>query len=169
MAVLTVTYSANTAIALDLSSLAPSASLLAGWQSAQVDNTATMYRDALVSVKAIIAGATTPVVGQMIQVYAWGADTSLATTGVDTLGATSSAKTLSHASVLQSLRPAAAPSVTVATANLSYFVQPFSIAQLFGGNLPKFWGLFVAHNHAGALAAAQSGLFAFTGITDTAT
>ena len=35
--------------------------------------------------------------------------------------------------------------------------------------MPKFWGLFLAHNHTGALAATQSGLFSFNGITYTNT
>jgi hypothetical protein len=71
--------------------------------------------------------------------------------------------------VLNSLRLAAAPAVTVATAGLVYYIQPFSVAQLFGGIMPKFWGLFLSHNHAGALAAAQSGLFSFNGVTYTNT
>ena len=69
--------------------------------------------------------------------------------------------------MLNSLRFAGAAAVTVATAGLVYYFQPFSIAQLFGGILPKFWGLYVAHNHTGALAAAQSALFSYNGITYT--
>jgi hypothetical protein len=72
-------------------------------------------------------------------------------------------------SVLNSLRLAAAPTVTVATAALVYYIQPFSVASLFGGVMPKFWGLFVAHNHTGALGASNSGLFSFNGITYTNT
>ena len=108
-------------------------------------------------------------VGQLIALYVWGADTSLATTAIDTLVGTDATRTLAHASVLNSLRFAGAPSVTVATAALSYYIQPFSVAALFGGVMPKFWGLFVAHNHAGSLAAAQTGKFSFNGVTFTST
>ena len=45
-----------------------------------------------------------------------------------------------------------------------YYIQPFSVASLFGGVMPKFWGLFLAHNHTGALAASQSALFSYNGI-----
>ena len=168
--VLTQTLSANTAIAIDLSSLGTSSSFVAGRESAQVDNTSTNYVDAIVNVKGIAGHASTaPVVGQLIALYVWGADTSLATTAIDTLAGTDAARTLGHVSVLNSLRFAGAPSVTVATAALSYYIQPFSVAALFGGVMPKFWGLYVAHNHAGALAAAQTGKCSFNGVTFTST
>jgi hypothetical protein len=167
---LTQTYSANTAITFDLSSLGASSTFVAGRESTQVDNTSNNYVDALVNVKGITGHASTaPTVGQLIALYAWGADTSLGSTGIDVLDGTDSAETLSHVSVLNSLRFVAAPAVTVNTAGLVYFIQPFSIAQLFGGIMPKFWGLFLAHNHTGALAASQTGLFSYNGITYTNT
>jgi hypothetical protein len=168
--VLTQTYSANTAITFDLSSLGTSSTFVAGQESSQIDNTTTQYVDAIVNVKGITGHASTaPTVGQMIQLYVWGADTSLATTAIDVLDGTGSAETLGHVSVLNSLRFVAAPTVTVATAALLYYIQPFSVAQLFGGVMPKFWGLFVAHNHTGALGASNNTLFSFNGITYTNT
>ena len=164
-----INYGAVTAMTMDISSLATSATFLAGYESAQVDNTTTRWDDFLVTVDGITGGATVPVVGQQIQIYVWGSDVSLATTAIDTLDGTASAVTLGHDSVRQSLRLVAAPVVTVATASLKYYAQPFSVAQFFGGNCPTFWGLYLAHNHAGALAAAQSGLFSYQGIKYTAT
>ena len=35
--------------------------------------------------------------------------------------------------------------------------------------LPKFWGLFLSHNHTGALAASQSALFSYAGVSPTNT
>ena len=168
--IVTQTYSANTAITFDISSLATNSTFVQGRESTQIDNTSTMYVDALVNVKGITGHASTaPTIGQYIGLWVWGADTSLATTAIDTLDGTDSAETLSHVAVLNSLRLAAAPAVTVATAALVYYIMPFSVAQLFGGIMPKFWGLYLAHNHTGALAAAQSGLFSFNGITYTNT
>ena len=165
MTTTTINYSSNTAITFDISSLGTSSTFVAGRESNEIDNTANKYLDALVNVKGIVGHASTaPTVGQMILLYCWGADTSLATTGIDTLDGGDSAETLSHVSLLNSLRLAGAATVTVATANLTYYIQPFSVAALFGGVMPKFWGLFLAHNHTGALAASQSGLFAYTGI-----
>lgn len=165
-----INYGAVTALTMDISSLATSTTFLAGYESVEVDNTTTRWDDFIVNVDGILGHASTaPVVGQQIQLYAWGNDTTIATVTIDTLDGTSSAETLAHDSVRQSLRFVAAPTVTVATAALKYYIQPFSIAQLFGGNMPTFWGLFLAHNHAGALAAAQSGLFSYQGIKYTAT
>lgn len=170
MTVLTQTLSANTAITFDISSLGTSSTFVAGRESNEVDNTSTNYIDAIVNVDGITGHASTaPTVGQIIALYVWGSDTSLATTPIDVLDGTDSAETLGHVSVLNSLRFAAAPAVTVATAALKYYVQPFSVASLFGGVMPKYWGLFLAHNHTGALAAAQSGLFSFNGVTYTST
>jgi hypothetical protein len=170
MSVLTQTLSSNTAITFDLSSLATSTSFLGGRESTQIDNTSTNYADAIVNVKGITGHASTaPTVGQYIGIWVWGADTSLATTGIDTLDGTDSAETLSHAAILNSLRFAGAPTVTAATAALVYYNMPFSVAALFGGVMPKFWGLYVSHNHTGALGASNSGLFSFSGVTYTVT
>lgn len=170
MAVLTQTLSSNTAITFDLSSLGTSSTFVAGRESTEIDNTSTNYVDCIVNVDGITGHASTaPTVGQYIGLWVWGSDTSLATTPIDVLDGTDSAETLGHVSVLNSLRFAAAPTVTVATAALKYWIMPFSVAALFGGVMPKFWGLYVAHNHTGALGASNSGLFSFNGITYTST
>jgi hypothetical protein len=134
-----------------------------------VDNTSTNYLDAIVNVDTITGGATAPTIGQSINLYAWGADTSLATQAIDVLDGTDSAETLTNLSILNSLRPAGSAVVTAATGSLLYYIPPFSVAALFGGVLPKFWGLFLSHNHTGSLAAAQSTLFSFNGVTLTST
>lgn len=155
---------------MDISSLATSSTFLGGFESGEVDNTTTRWDDFIVNIDGILGHATTaPVIGQQIQIFIWGSKVSLASTPIDVLDGTASVETLGHDSVRQSLRLVAAPTVTAATAALKYYAQPFSVAQFFGGNQPTFWGLFLAHNHAGALAAAQSGLFSYQGIKYTAT
>lgn len=168
--VLTLPQGTDTAITFDISSLGSSASFLAGRESSQIDNSSNAFADVMVYVKPILGHASTaPTVGQMIQLYVWGSKESLATTAIDVLDGTDSAETLSHASILQSLRLAGAPAVTVATAGLAYIIQPFCVAPLFGGVMPKFWGLFLSHNHTGALAASQSALFSYAGVSPTNT
>lgn len=169
-AILTIPQTADTAITFDISSLGTSSTFVAGRESTQIDNTSNAYADVMVYVKPILGHASTaPTVGQMIQLYVWGSKESLATTAIDVLDGTDSAETLGHASILQSLKFVAAPAVTVATAGLSYIIQPFCVAPFFGGVMPKFWGLFLAHNHTGALAAAQSALFSYAGVNPTNT
>jgi len=167
---MSTTYSSNIAITFDISSLATSASFLGGRECTQIDNTTNRYDDAIVNVDGITGHASTaPTIGQSVNLYLWGADTSLATVAIDVLDGTDSAETLGHASVLQSLRFVDSATVTVATAGLVYYFMPFSVAPYFGGWLPKFWGLFLSHNHTGALAASQSTLFSYNGVTNTAT
>jgi hypothetical protein len=162
-------YSSNTAITFDISSLATSSTFVAGRECTEIDNTSNKYLDAIVTSDGINGHASTaPTVGQMIRLYAWGSDTSLATKPIDVLDGTDSAETLGHVSVLNSLKLAGVADVTVATANLKFWIQPFSVATVLGLRcLPKFWGLFLAHNHTGALAGSQSSLFSYVGIKHT--
>ena len=146
MATSTVNYSSNTAITMDLSALASSATFVAGRESSQVDNTTNKYVDVLVS--GSVSVGTTPTANTSILVYVYGADTSLATTAIDVLDGTDSAETLTNVGILTALRLGAAINVPAATTDVQYFVLPFSVAALFGGVVPKFWGLFVAHNTA---------------------
>ncbi len=164
MATSTINYGSDTAITFDVSSLGTSSTFLAGRESTQIDNTTNKFVDAIVTCDGILGHASTaPTVGQQIQLYLWGSDVSLATTPIDVLDGTDSAETLAHDSVRQSLRLVAAPTVTVATAGLKYYILPFSVASYFD-QMPKFWGLFLAHNHTGALAATQSGIWSYYGI-----
>jgi hypothetical protein len=164
MATTTVNYSANTAITLDLSSLGTSSTWVAGVESAEIDNTSNKYMDALVMADAIVGHASTaPTVGQMINIYVWGSDTAASSTNIDQIDGTASAETIT-ATALANLRLGASLPVVTASAALSYYCLPFSVAALFGGVMPKYWGLFVAHNHTGALGSSNNSKFRFVGI-----
>lgn len=144
MATSTVNYSANTAITMDLSALGSSATFVAGRESSQVDNTTNKFVDVLVS--GSVSVGTTPTANTSILIYVYGAETSLASVNLNTLDGTDSAVTLGNVGILNALRLGAAINVPVATTDVQYIVLPFSVAALFGGVVPKFWGLFVAHN-----------------------
>ena len=144
MATTTVNYAANASITMDLANLGTSATFVAGRESTQIDNTSNKYIDALVSGK--ISVGTTPTANTTIAVYVWGADTSLATTAIDVLDGTDSAETLTNVGILNALKLGAAIAVPANTSDVQYEVLPFSVASLFGGVMPKFWGLYVSHN-----------------------
>ena len=144
MATSTIVYSSNTAITMDLANLASSGTFVAGRESNQIDNTTNKYLDALVS--GTISVGTTPTANTTIAVYVWGADTSLATTALDVLDGTDSAETLTNTGILGNLRLLAALSVIATTSDVAYLLLPTSVAAQFGGVMPKFWGLYVAHN-----------------------
>ncbi|MDO9313389.1 MAG: hypothetical protein Q7T97_02450 [Burkholderiaceae bacterium] len=99
------------------------------------------------TVRGKVTVGTTPTANTQINVYVWGSDVSLATTAIDTLDGTDSAETLTNTGVLYSaLRLLAVITVTAATSDISYDFPPSSVAARFGGAMPKFWGLYVAHS-----------------------
>lgn len=146
MATSTINYSANTTITMDLANLGSSATFVAGRESSQIDNTSNKFVDALVS--GTVSVGTTPTANTVIGIYVYGADTSLATTAIDVLDGTDSAETLTNVGILAALKIGATIAVPANTSDVQYFVLPFSVAALFGGVMPKFWGLFVSHNTA---------------------
>jgi hypothetical protein len=160
----TIIYGGDTGITFDVSSLGTSSTFVAGRESTQVDNTSPKYDDVVITCDGVLGHASTaPTVGQYIGLWLWGSDVSLATTPIDTLDGVDSAETLGHVSVLNSLKFVAGPAVTVNTAGLKYYFQPFSVVNVLG-HMPKFWGLYLAHNHTGALAASQSSIWSYYGI-----
>jgi len=172
--VVTTTYSTagagGTTITMDLSALASSATFVAGRESNEVDNTSNKYMDALVQGRFQVG--TTPTLPCQLNVYVWGADTSLATTAIATvLDGADSNETVTTTDLGFTLALAQFCPILVNTSNIIYDLRPFSVAPFFGGVLPKFWGLFVAHNMAAALKtdANNTNSFRFNGITYTNT
>jgi hypothetical protein len=163
MSTVSESNSADTAITLDLSSLGSSATWVAGQESGEIDNTTNKYLDVMVYVDGITGHASTAnVVGDELRVYVWGSRVSLGSTAIGPLDGTHSAETLT-ATLTQSLKLAAAVQAVVTTAGLVFNILPFSVAGLFGGNMPKFWGIFVTHSFQGALAASNNSLFQYVG------
>ncbi len=165
MATTTVVYSSNTAITIDLSGLASSSSFLAGRESNEIDNTTNKYLDAIVRGSFIVG--TTPATTGGLKVFVWGSDTSLATTALDVLDGTDSAETFTATSLGATVMPASFTPVLVATSDTKYQVKSFSVARALGLSvLPKYWGIFVAHNMTAALKtdAGNTNAFSFNGI-----
>lgn len=144
MATSSINYASAAGITMDLANLASSATFVAGRESTQVDNTTNKYLDAIV--RGSVSVGTTPTANTSIQIWVYGAFVSLGTTAIDVLDGTDSAETLTNTGVLYTLRPGPIISVLATTSDIAYPVLPFSVAALFGGVLPPFWGLFVAHN-----------------------
>ena len=158
-----IVYSANTQITMNLSALGASSTFVAGRESSEIVNASV---DNLVRGKIIVG--TTPTLPCQLNVYVWGADTSLGTTPIDVLDGTDSAETLTNTTVLaNALILARAVPILVNTSDLSYDIAPFSVARLFDWVMPKFWGLFVAHNMTAALKtdAGNTNSFSYNGIT----
>jgi len=165
----TITYTASTTVftGTALDSLASSATLVAGWSSAVIDNTTNQFIDAMLAGR-FKANASAPTIGQ-IQV--WVGSLLDDTNYPDVFDGTSSAKTVTSADIRNSILKLGAIIATDATPSRIYEFAPISVAQLFGGIMPRKWWVWVTHSMATALNATGSsgGQCYYTGIkyTDT--
>jgi hypothetical protein len=151
VATATVVYGTTTAGTLTLTSLATSATLVAGRQSAVIDNTATLAIDYMVRLKTKLGATGTA--NTQIEVWAFGGMTSGDFPQDDSdaaLGATDAGKTLSPSKKAQMKLLHIQP-IGSDGANASYDILIGSLAQAFGGVVPEFWGIWVTHNTGGNL------------------
>jgi hypothetical protein len=137
------TYASSADFTITLASLATDSNLLAGRESTSVDNTSNKYVDYLVGGK--ITTGTSPTASKQIEVYAYGSwDDS--PTYPDVFDGTDSNETITSADIKQGAINLLAVLPTNNTSDRSYYLRATSIAQAFGGVVPKFFGLFVVHN-----------------------
>lgn len=143
----------STALTISLASLAAGSAgvFTAGRESTAVDNTSNNDLDHLLS--GVIRAGTSPTSSRYINVYVVAniSSSSGTPTYPDVITGTDSARTFTSANVMNGIVKLAASLVIDSTSNRDYFFGPVSIASLFGGSLPKFWGVFVAHDTAVAL------------------
>lgn len=141
----TPSYGTSSALTCTLASLASDPNLVAGRESLAVDNTSDLAMDALLG--GFITTGTTPTNLKQIEIWvigSWDGTTfSAGATGTDAnFSPTANEKVnMKLATILQ----------TDATSNHQYEFGPFSVAQLFGGLMPKKWSVYVVHNTAVAL------------------
>lgn len=145
-------------LTLGVASLASDPALLAGRASAVVNNTSSLDLDHLVS-GAITTGATTAV--GTIEVWVYAAHTISGGTPAfpDTVTGSDASVALTSASMKGSALVRAAVISTDITPNRTYYFTPFSVADLFGGSMPPYWGLFIVHNTGVALNATAANHF----------
>jgi hypothetical protein len=135
-------YANAATITITLASLATSATRIVGVESTAIDNSSNLYLDALVSGK--ITTGTSPTGGQIdIWIYASHDETP---TYPDVLDGTDSAETFTDENARNSALRLGAVIVPDTTSSQTYWIAPFSVAALYGGVLPRFWGLFVSHS-----------------------
>jgi hypothetical protein len=146
--------------------LASDSNLLAGASSAFVDNGAT-GAPLEIAISAQIKNGTTPTTGKEIDLYAWAVldDTPTypdAITGSDALITISTATAINEAlSQITSMQSTTTTGAAYPTG--WHTVLPKALSPLFGGFLPRRWGLFIVHNTVAAFVtghvATQKGLY----------
>lgn len=152
-------FGTSTALTLTLASLASDTNLVAGRESTAVDNTTDLFVDVQVGGK--VTTGTSPTAARQIEIWAYGSYDGTTYTA----GATGS--DANFAPIVEEKRQLRLLTVidTTATSNVTYEWGPVSIAQAFGGYVPKKWGLYVVHNTAVNLNATGSNHEAkYTGI-----
>lgn len=143
MATVTANYANAATITISPASLATSASFVAGRESDVIDNSSNKYLDALVTGKVTVG--TTPTINTQILIYVFATEDQTPTYP-DVMDGTDSAETLTSVGVGSGfLKLAAVLSVDSTTSDRSYPFS-FTVAALFGGVMPRHWGLFVTHN-----------------------
>ena len=141
-------YGTPTDFTCGVASLASSGTLVAGRESTVVDNGTNEFIDALVS--GYITAGTTLTAGFLeVWVYAQLDDTP---TYPDTITGSDGTRTCTSRDVMFAGMRLATRIVTSTTNSFVYPIAPFSVAALFGGTMPKRWGIFVTHSMVGALA-----------------
>ncbi len=153
MADIQIKWDASAEYTITTASLATSATLIAGRESTAVDNTSDLALDYLVS-GFFKVHSSAPTVGKSILVYAYGSlnDTPLYP---DVLDGTDSDETFT----LEQLNTACQllHTITVsATVSLTYYFGPVGLAQVFGGFVPKYHGLFITQNTGQILSATEA-------------
>lgn len=140
-------YGTASDLTITLASLASDASLLAGRESATIDNTSGLNLDWLISGK--ITTGTSPTAARQIEVWAVGSWDG--TNWPDVFDGTESAETVTSADIKAAICRPVAVMATGSTSNVTYHFGPVSLAAVFGGIVPPKVVLFVVHNTGAAL------------------
>lgn len=138
-----IAYGSSTAITCTFASLASSSS--AGRGSAAVDNSSNLFDDALVTV-AVKTSASALANDKAVYVYVYGSED-----GSVYNGSSAEAEGTDAAVTLDSPTNLRGPIVIACPASSTTYRVVFSVAQFFGGILPKKWGLVVQNNTGQAL------------------
>ncbi len=145
-------FGTSTAITITLANLASSAT--AGRESTVIDNSSDLFLDALVYVT-VNVGAGSIANDKCAYVFAYGSEDG--TNYTDNATGSDAAITLNVPTNLHLVAVISMP-----TASLTYKAV-FSVAQAFGGVLPRKWGI-VVRNYCGLALAAANNAASYSGV-----
>ena len=138
-------YGSSVNLTITLASLATDTNLLAGRASTAIDETTNLYIDELL--EGFISTGTSPTTAKEIDVWVYGSTDDVPTYPDGVTGSDAN-KTMTTVNILNTGLKLVASIATTATSNEKGYFGPISVASLFGGVLPKKWGVFVVHNSA---------------------
>ena len=141
-----IKYGTSTTITNAIASLASDTNLLAGYESAVIDNTTDGYEDIILSGK--VTTGTSPTAARQIEVWAVAWDSNA---WPDVFDGTSSAETITSSDIKNAICKCVAILPTNNTSDRTYSYTGISARQVFGGVLPSKFVLFQVHNTGVAL------------------
>lgn len=125
-----------------LEGLAASSTHVAGWESAEIDNTSDLYLDYRVTAKITVESAG--LAAGEIRMYLVGRlDDS---TWPDVFDGTQSAETVTDTEIRDAICLMAASTATDTTASRVYYLDCPSVAAVFGGNMPAGFVIFITQS-----------------------
>ncbi len=142
MAIINISYAAASNVTMTLASLATDTNLLAGQESAAVDNSSNLYLDLILSGKITTGTSPTDVKEIRLYVVAELDDSNWP----DVFSSTDAAKTVTTSGVRDALCKLAVVMATNSSSNVTSYFSGISVAALFGGTLPRKFVVFVTHN-----------------------
>jgi len=132
-------YQSNVTHTITLASLASDTNLLAGREGTAIDNAGTDDAiDAMVGGK--VTTGTSPTAARQIEIWLSGSYDGTSYAGAAT--GSDANLTLVEKTLLKLLTIIP----TGSTSNVTHTWGPFSVAQAFGGTMPRKWSVFVVHN-----------------------
>lgn len=148
MADVKIAYGASAALTqTNLDGLASSATWVAGWESAAIDNSANRYTDYIVNAAIQVESAGLSAGEIRMYVVAELEDASWP----DVFDGSEGAETVTDTEVRDAICKLAALSATDTTASRTYFLQCPSVAAVFGGIVPRKFVVFLTHSTGAAL------------------
>ena len=147
MADIKIKYGTSTGMTITLASLASSAT--AARESTAIDNTSNLYDDALVYVSCKLQSGS-PANDKAIYIFAYGSEDG--TNYTDNATGSDAAVTMRDPTNLRLIGIISTPD----SGALTYKGGPFSVAQAFGGLMPRKWGI-VVRNYTGVTFDATEG------------
>ena len=143
-----VAYAASSDLTVTaLNGLASSATWVAGWESAAIDNSTNLYLD--YSVRAKITAESAGLTAGEIRLYLV-AELDDATFP-DVFDGTESAETVTDTEIRDAICRLGAFTQTDTTASRVYYLDCPSVAAVFGGNLPRKFVIFITQSTVAAL------------------
>ena len=141
-----IKYGTSTVITNAVASLASDTNLLAGYESAVIDNTTDGFEDIILSGKRTTG--TSPTASRQIEVWAVAWDSNA---WPDVFDGTSSAETITSSDIKNAICKCVAILSTNNTSDRTYSYTGISAKAVFGGVLPSKFVLFTTHNTGVAL------------------